>query len=141
VAQRAEAAAPRVLAEAKADVPNLSVQVLEVTRSGRDTLTVVLYLVNSDGPGVRVALGSAFAAEARDAGTLADAYLWAPPGRRKYYVMRDDDDRPVCSGGLEELAAGERRRVWMTFPGPPPGVDRITICLPHVPPIENVPIG
>lgn len=132
---------PPALAEASADVPHLMVQVLEVKRTGPDVLTVSLQFVHTGGPGPAVALGSLFAAGARDEGTLADMYLWDEAGQRKYYVLRDNRDRPRCSDGLADLVPGEPLRLWAAFPAPPLGVTRLTICLAHLPPMPGVPIS
>src|SRR5512136_29077 len=67
---------PPALAEAAADIPHLTVRVLDVKRTGPDVITVALQLVNTGGPGQAIALGSTFAADPRDAGTLADMFLW-----------------------------------------------------------------
>lgn len=116
-------------------------QVLAIERTGPEVVTVALLLVNTGGPGDAVALGSTFASDPRDAGTIADMFLWDEAGQRKFYMLRDDADRPRCSTETGDLAPGERRRVWAMFPAPPAGVSRLTVCLPHVPPMTGVPIS
>jgi hypothetical protein len=132
---------PRAVAAVTAGDSPLTVQVLEVRRTGSDVLTVSLQLVNTGGPGQLVSLRSLFAAEARDEGTLADMFLWDEAGQRKYYVLRDTADRPRTSARLADLAPGAPRRVWAAFPAPPAGVARLTICLPHLAPMPGVPIS
>jgi hypothetical protein len=132
---------PAALAEAAAEIPHLTVRVLEVKRTGPDVITVALQLVNTGGPGEAVTLGSAFAADPRDAGSLADAFLWDEAGQRKYYLMRDDAGRPRSSVDTADLVPGEPREVWASFPAPPAGVSRLTICLPHVRPMRGVPVS
>jgi len=136
--------APRLshaLAEATSDVPNLLVRVLEVRRTGPDVVTVALELVNTGAPGQTLALGSIFAADPRDAGSLADMFLLDEAGQRKYYLLRDGADRPRCSIETASLVPGEPRAVWASFPAPPAGVSRLTVCLPHVPPMRGVPVS
>ena len=133
-------AAPSVVAEAAAIGLPLKAQVLAVRRTGPDVLTVTLQLVNTGGPGQSVALGSLFATDVRDAGTLADMYLWDEPGQRKYYLLRDKADRPRSSVGLADLLPGAPRSAWAAFPAPPAGVTQLTICVPHLPPMPGVPI-
>jgi hypothetical protein len=132
---------PPALAEAAAEIPHLTVRVLEVKRTGPDVITVALQLVNTGGPGQAVPLGSAFAADPRDAGTLADMSLWDEAGQRKYYLMRDDAGRPRSSVETADLATGEPRSLWASFPAPPASVTRLTVCLPHVPPMRSVPVS
>jgi hypothetical protein len=132
---------PRALAEAAADGSPLTVRVLEIKRTGPDVVTVALLLLNTSEPGHPVALGSTFASDARDTGTLADMFLLDEAGQWKYYVLRDAADRPRCSVETTDLAPGESRAVWASFPAPPAGVLRLTVGLPHVPPMAGVPIS
>jgi len=132
---------PHALAEAAADVPYLLVRVLEVRRTGPDVVTVAMELVNTGAPSRTVALGSIFAADPRDAGSVADMFLLDESGQRRYYLLRDAADRPRCSILAAGLVPGEPRAVWASFPAPPPGVSRLTVCLPHVPPMRGVPIS
>jgi hypothetical protein len=131
----------RVLAEAAADIPHLTVRVLEARRTGKDVITVALLLVNTGEPGQPVELGATFASDPRDAGTLADAFLVDEGGPRKYYVLRDASDRPRTSVETAALVPGESRPVWASFPAPPAGTAQVTICLPHVPPMGGIPVS
>jgi hypothetical protein len=127
---------PPALAEARSEWPYLSVRVTEVTRIGDYALKVVLLFVNTSAAGDSVDFGSRFAAAAADVDTIADAYLLDAANQRKYFVMRDDSNRAECSSLIGPLRPGERRALWATFAAPPRGVTRITICLPHVEPLE-----
>ncbi len=133
--------APPALAEAKASDAPLSVRVLGLRRTGPDELTLTMELVNTGGTGRAIALGTVFAADARDRGTLADMYLWDDSGLRKYYVLRDTTDRPRSSANVADLGAGESMRVWAAFPAPAAGVTTLTVCLPHLPPMPGVPVS
>lgn len=133
--------APRVLAEAAADIPQLAVQVIDVRRTGPEVLTVTLQLVSTSGSGQPIGLATLFASDSRDAGTLADMFLWDETGQRKYYVLRDNAGRPRSSSGMADLAPGAFFRGWAAFPAPPPGVSRLTVCLPHMPPMRGVPLS
>ncbi len=133
--------APPVLAEATASDAPLVVRVLQLRRTGPDELTLTMELVNTAGTGRAIALGALFAADERDRGTLADMYLWDDRGQRKYYVLRDTDDRPRSSANVADLGSGESMRVWAAFPAPGAGVTTLTVCLPHLPPMPGVPIA
>jgi len=133
--------AARALAEETADIPHLTVRVLEARRTGPDVVTVALLLVNTGEPGQPVDLGAAFASDPRDAGTLADMFLADEGAQRKYFVLRDAAGRPRTSLETTALAPGESRAVWASFPAPPAGAAPVTVCLPHVPPMGGVPVS
>ena len=125
-----------VLAEARSEWPYLSVRVTSVTRLGDYALKIGFLFVNTSAGKDVVKFGSGFAAAAADADTIADAYLLDGANRRKYFVMRDEDDRAECSRSISPIRPGGQRALWATFAAPPRGVTRITIHVPHVEPLE-----
>jgi hypothetical protein len=126
------------LAHVKAEWPQLVVDVVEAARSGA-SLTIRFRFTNA-GPGA-FDFGDRFASEPADRDSLADVALLEPSGLRKYFVLRDRSNRPACSTGLSPLRPGETRELFVRFPAPPPGASRITILVPHVPEIRDVPVG
>ncbi len=133
----APAPAP-VLAEAKAEWPGLIVQVIEVKRNAGTVSVQLLFANTSQQP---FEFGDRFASDPADRDTLADIVLVEPSGLRKYFVLRDRANRPAGSGVVSPLRPGERRPVFVRFPAPPAGTSRITIQIPHVPAIRDVPIS
>lgn len=129
-----------MLAEAAAEFPSLKVQVLELRQAdGRLRVTLAfVHLGREAGP---FRFGSSFAAAAADAGTIADVSVIDPLARKKYFVLRAGDGRPICSAGLADLRPGERRVVWISFPALPTETRRVTLVVPHVPPFSNLPIS
>ena len=125
-----------VLAEARSEWPHLSVQVTGVTPIGEYALKVDFLFVNTSAGKDVVEFGAGFAASAADADTIADAYILDRGNRRKYFVMRDEDDRAECSRSISPIRPGGQRALWATFAAPPRGVTRITIRVPHVEPLE-----
>jgi len=127
-----------VLAEAKAEWPGLIVQVVEVKRNAGTVSVQLLFANTSQQP---FEFGDRFASDPADRDTLADVVLVEPSGLRKYFVLRDRANRPAGSGAVSPLRPGERRPLVVRFPAPPAGTSRITIQIPHVPAIRDVPIS
>ncbi len=132
--------APKVLARASSERPNLTVEVREAKRVGA-LLEVKLALVNADRQAAGIPLDTLFAAAPADAGTLADLVIVDPAARKKCFVLRDHQGRPVSSAATEDLKPGERRIVWARFPLPAPGTRTITVLVPHVAPLVDVPVS
>ncbi|MDN3028622.1 hypothetical protein [Streptomyces sp. S.PB5] len=62
--------------------------------------------------------------------SLAGATLVDFPARKRYYVLRDTDGRPLTTTGLSTLQAGESARIFMQFPAPPPTTTTVGFQLP-----------
>ena len=127
-----------VLAQSKAEWPELTIQVVEVSRD-QSGLTVRFRFVNASAQ--PFPLGDRVAADSADHDSLAGVALVDPSGRRKYFVLRDRDNRPVCSRDLPPLEPGERRLLFARFPAPLAGTSRITIQIPHAPDLPEVPVA
>ena len=50
--------------------------------------------------------------------------------RKRYYVLRDTDGRPLTTTGLSTLKAGESVHVFMQFPAPPTSTTTVGFQLP-----------
>ncbi|MGA5583644.1 hypothetical protein ACPCIY_21375 [Streptomyces thermodiastaticus] len=62
--------------------------------------------------------------------SLGGATLVDPKGKKRYYVLRDTDGRPLTSTGLGNLEAGQTLPVFMQFPAPPESTTEVTLQLP-----------
>ncbi|MGW5422642.1 hypothetical protein [Streptomyces sp. NPDC003943] len=51
-------------------------------------------------------------------------------GKKRYYVLRDTDGRPLTTTDLSSLAAGAWSNVFMQFPAPPPTTTEVSLQLP-----------
>ncbi|GGT83230.1 hypothetical protein [Streptomyces lateritius] len=51
-------------------------------------------------------------------------------GKKRYYVLRDTDGRPLTTTGLSSLGKGRSTNVFMQFPAPPAGTTEVTFQLP-----------
>ncbi|WP_323183699.1 hypothetical protein [Streptomyces prunicolor] len=50
--------------------------------------------------------------------------------RKRYYVLRDTDGRPLTTTGLSTLKVGESVHVFMQFPAPPTSTTTVGFQLP-----------
>ncbi|MGA5320130.1 hypothetical protein ACPCIU_06780 [Streptomyces seoulensis] len=62
--------------------------------------------------------------------SLGGASLVDPKGKKRYYVLRDTDGRPLTTSGLGTLEAGQSLPVFLQFPAPPEGTAEVTLQLP-----------
>ncbi|MFF3602405.1 hypothetical protein [Streptomyces sp. NPDC002463] len=51
-------------------------------------------------------------------------------GKKRYYVLRDTDGRPLTTIGLDSLGPGKSTAVFMQFPAPPASTTEVSFQLP-----------
>lgn len=66
----------------------------------------------------------------RNGRSLGGATLVDSKGKKRYYVLRDTDGRPLTTTGFSTLKAGETLAVFMQFPAPPQGTTEVAFQLP-----------
>ncbi|MGY5103080.1 hypothetical protein [Streptomyces albidocamelliae] len=62
--------------------------------------------------------------------SLGGATLVDPKGKKRYYVLRDTEGRPLTTTGLGTLQGGQSLPVFMQFPAPPTNTTEVTLQLP-----------
>lgn len=62
--------------------------------------------------------------------SLGGATLVDSKGKKRYYVLRDTDGRPLTTTGFSTLKAGESLAVFMQFPSPPSDTSEVSLQLP-----------
>ncbi|MFF0437668.1 hypothetical protein ACFYU9_36310 [Streptomyces sp. NPDC004327] len=62
--------------------------------------------------------------------SLGGATLLDSVGKKRYYVLRDTDGRPLTTTRLSSLDAGSSIPVFMQFPAPPPTTTEVSLQLP-----------
>ncbi|MFF7179480.1 hypothetical protein [Streptomyces sp. NPDC008121] len=62
--------------------------------------------------------------------SLGGATLVDSVGKKRYYVLRDTDGRPLTTSGLSNLAPGRSTQIFMQFPAPPASTAEVTFQLP-----------
>ncbi|MEU4655316.1 hypothetical protein AB0G32_15490 [Streptomyces sp. NPDC023723] len=66
----------------------------------------------------------------RNGSSLGGAALVDSKGKKRYYVLRDTDGRPLTTTNFPALKAGESVPVFMQFPAPPADTTEVTFQLP-----------
>ncbi|GAA2202477.1 MULTISPECIES: hypothetical protein [Streptomyces] len=69
----------------------------------------------------------------KNGSSLGGATLIDPKGKKRYYVLRDTDGRPLTTTGLPALKSGEVLPVFMQFPSPPASTSQVEFQLPGFP--------
>ncbi len=62
--------------------------------------------------------------------SLGGATLVDSVGKKRYYVLRDTDGRPLTTSGLTNLGSGKGMPVFMQFPAPPASTTEVSFQLP-----------
>ncbi|MFF8607312.1 hypothetical protein ACF06X_15375 [Streptomyces sp. NPDC015346] len=62
--------------------------------------------------------------------SLGGATLVDSVGKKRYYVLRDTDGRPLTTTGMPSLGAGKSIAVFMQFPAPPVSTTEVSFQLP-----------
>ncbi|WP_308354893.1 hypothetical protein [Streptomyces sp. Je 1-79] len=107
---------------------------LTVTSAQRDAggfLTVKGRLKNASDKGRAVPDLRGNETEVLKHGTsLGGATLVDGAAKKRYYVLRDTDGRPLTTTGLAILGAGDSAEVFMQFPAPADSTTEVTFQLP-----------
>ncbi|MFF7334628.1 hypothetical protein ACIQU5_00350 [Streptomyces sp. NPDC090306] len=62
--------------------------------------------------------------------SFGGATLVDSKGKKRYYVLRDTDGRPLTTVGVSTVESGQTLPVFMQFPAPPAGTSDVTLQLP-----------
>lgn len=62
--------------------------------------------------------------------SLGGATLVDSKGKKRYYVLRDTEGRPLTTTGLGNLEAGQTLPVFMQFPAPPANTAEVDLQVP-----------
>lgn len=62
--------------------------------------------------------------------SLGGATLVDSLGKKRYYVLRDTDGRPLTTSALDSLGPGKSTAVFMQFPAPPATTTEVSFQLP-----------
>ncbi|MEU0441396.1 hypothetical protein ABZ202_16780 [Streptomyces sp. NPDC006186] len=108
---------------------------LQVTSAARDSggfVTVSGTLKNDSGKSVVIPaqLSGNETEVLRHGRSLGGATLVDSKGKKRYYVLRDTDGRPLTTTGIATVKSGESLPVFMQFPAPPTDTNEVTLELP-----------
>ncbi|WP_328719667.1 hypothetical protein OHT52_09350 [Streptomyces sp. NBC_00247] len=62
--------------------------------------------------------------------SVAGATLVDKVGKKRYYVLRDTDNRCLCTTKIRSLQPGDSTSIFMQFPAPPPTTTEVDFTLP-----------
>ncbi|MFD8804947.1 hypothetical protein [Streptomyces sp. NPDC059597] len=65
--------------------------------------------------------------------SFGGATLVDPKGKKRYYVLRDTDGRPLTTAGVQMVKAGDTVPIFMQFPAPPTETSEVSFQLPTFP--------
>ncbi|MET8568502.1 hypothetical protein [Streptomyces sp. NPDC004783] len=121
--------------ETLAELKGPSGLLLTITATQRDAggfVTVSGDLKNDGGKSVNVPaqLSGDETEIIRNGKSLGGATLVDSKGKKRYYVLRDTDGRPLTTTKFPALKAGEVLPVFMQFPAPPASTTEVTLQLP-----------
>lgn len=125
------------LAELRVEDEGLSVLVIDARRLAPSIAELTLVFAHSGGAGP-VDLAARLPASADGRGSLEESFISDPERQRKFFVLRDGDDTPLCSRDLTELSAGERRVAWVRFGAVPGDLDHVDVHVPGIGTLERV---
>ncbi|MER5754954.1 hypothetical protein [Streptomyces sp. NPDC002088] len=111
---------------------------LQITSAARDSggFVTVNGNMKNDGSGTVVIPSNLSGNETeiiRNGSSLGGATLVDSKGKKRYYVLRDTEGRPLTTTGLPALKAGESIPVFMQFPSPPTSTTEVGFQLPGFP--------
>ncbi|MFI8229463.1 hypothetical protein ACIGDI_11570 [Streptomyces sp. NPDC085900] len=72
----------------------------------------------------------------RNGRSLGGATLVDSKGKKRYYVLRDTDGRPLTTTGITSVKSGESVPVFMQFPAPPADTTQVSFQLPMFAPAD-----
>lgn len=124
--------APAALASTEGEMPGVTLAIQELKRT-QNALTLKMVYINRTSKNVDMV----WLAGDRD---LKGVHLLDMAGKKKYFVVTDSEGHCVCSevSGIDPQA---QLPVWAKFPPVPDDVQKITVQVPHFPPLEDVPIS
>ncbi len=132
----------RALAVEDHQIDGIEVSLLKVRRSSDSTLTVNWKYTNTTNEKIKLADQ---ATHEHDSGWIAQAYLIDNVNQKKHPVVRAvPSNSPLTSKNISwsiHIEPGSSYKVWAKFPVPPADVKSISIYIPGISPIEDVPIS
>ncbi|MFC5956515.1 hypothetical protein ACFP51_19170 [Streptomyces pratens] len=109
--------------------------ILQITSAERDAggfVTVNAFLKNDGAKSVTVpaSLSGNETEIVRNGRSLGGATLVDSKSKKRFYVLRDTEGRPLTTTGFSAIKAGESLSVFMQFPAPPADASEVTFQLP-----------
>jgi hypothetical protein len=108
---------------------------LQITSAQRDSggfVTVSGALKNDSGQSLTIPaqLSGDETEVLRHGRSFGGATLVDSKGKKRYYVLRDTDGRPLTTTGISTVKSGATVPVFLQFPSPPADTTEVTLQLP-----------
>lgn len=131
------------IASADGEMSGSRVEVTELKRASGGTVNLKLVLINNNSERNFQMYGNNLGDKdvRHDYRSVGGIHLVDPVNKKKYFVVRDAEQKCMCSNDVEDVRPGSRVNLWAKFPAPPPEVTKITIEVPHFQPMDDVPIS
>ena len=128
------------LANGVTDQP-FTVQVVGCRRTVANVLLVKLVLTNLGTAPIQPQQDFAGNNNPTDDQRISALYAEDPNGRKKYTVLRNAQNEPLCSAIVPPIQPGEHRDVYAQFTAPPQTSSVVDLYFPKANPILSVPMG
>ncbi|AXE79892.1 hypothetical protein [Streptomyces atratus] len=118
------------LAEVKGD--GLTLVINQVKRDSGGFVTVQGQIKNESDETRNTSTwaGTESTVSSRNPNSVAGATLVDKTGKKRYYVLRDTEDRCLCTTSIPPLLAGRTTPIFMQFPAPPSTTTEVDFTLP-----------
>ena len=131
---------PIYQADGMTDQP-FTVQVAGARRTVNNVLVVRLTLTNRGAAPLQPHQDFSGDTNPVDDNRISALFVVDPNGRKKYAVLRDGGNRPLCSQVVPPIQPGERRTLDAQLLAPPDTTSAVDVYFPKATPILGVPIG
>ncbi len=131
---------PDYKADGMTDQP-FTVEIIGARRSVNNVLLVRLALTNRGVAPLQPHQDFAGNSNPTDDNRISALFAVDSNGRKKYAVIRDSRNQPLCGQIVPPLQPGERRVLDAQLPSPPDTTSAVDIYFPKATPILGVPIG
>ena len=125
------------------DAGPVRVDVTSLVRTANNMVTLEFTLTllepTTDGDDELVLLGQL--GEALADWTVGGVSLIDETEQKRYLVFRDTDDQCLCSDARSPLLLDVPQPHFATFPAPPDSTESVTVVIPNITPIQDVPIS
>jgi hypothetical protein len=128
-----------VIASTDGETAGIRIDVTQFARASGDTVNLRFVLVNESAEELGMT-NHMTDSTMGEYGTVGGIHLVDPVNKRKYFVVRDADNKCVCSRDISGVEPGKTATLWAKFPAPPADVQRISIVFPKFLPLDDVPL-
>ena len=129
-------ASSNAMPSTQGEFPGVTVAVQELKR-GSNTLNLKITVANQSNQ----QFSTYYYFFEKEGHSVDGIHLIDPVGKKKYFVVRDSDGACLCSREVQAIAPGAQSVMWAKFPAPPDDVQKMTVEIPHFPPLEDVPVS